>query len=89
MIEKIFFDSMPAAHVELVSVQPVGNVTLLKKFLQRVATEQSSVEMTFHATTEKVVPLVLEGGLRTTHCKVGPSMGLCENQRISSNIIDS
>ena len=71
MIERIFFDSMPAAHVEMVSIQPVGNVRLLKKFLKRVAQEGSSVELTFHSTYENVVPLVLQNGLRTTHCQVG------------------
>ena len=71
MIEKIFFDSMPAAHVEMVSIQPVGNVWLLKKFLKRVAQEGSSVELTFHSTSEDIVPLVLKNGLRTTHCEHG------------------
>jgi hypothetical protein len=71
MIERIFFDSMPAAHVEVVSIQPVGKVALMKKFLKRVATEESSVELTFHATKEEIVPLVLKDGLRTTHCEIG------------------
>ena len=45
VILRLFFDSMPAAHVEVASIQPVGILDLLKRFLKAVAKEQSPLQL--------------------------------------------
>lgn len=70
-VRTLFLDSIPEGAVEIGTVDQVLQPKLLKRFLQRVADERASIEVTFHGTRAEYVKQILNEGLNPNMCVTG------------------
>jgi len=71
VVKNMFWDSMPAEAVTIDSIQQVYQPSLLKRFLERVAEDCASVEVTFHGTRAEHVEQIVQEGLHPDMCTTG------------------
>lgn len=62
-VRQLFLDSIPEWAIEIQSVHQVLQPQLLKRFLERVASDGASIEVTFHGTRAEHVSQILHEGL--------------------------
>eukprot|EP00930_Biecheleria_cincta_P018242 TRINITY_DN14276_c0_g2_i1.p1 TRINITY_DN14276_c0_g2~~TRINITY_DN14276_c0_g2_i1.p1 ORF type:complete len:913 (-),score=119.37 TRINITY_DN14276_c0_g2_i1:239-2977(-) len=67
-VQQLFLDSIPEWAIEIESVHQVLQPQLLKRFLERVAADGESIEVTFHGTRSEHIGQILQEGLNPNVC---------------------
>lgn len=71
VVRRLFLDSIPSTAVDIDRIDQVIRPQLLKRFLEKVAEERASVEVTFHGTRAEHVEQILREGLNPSICVTG------------------